>query len=84
MQTINYSADGKQVMVYHTDPSKAGSPDFEHKGMATLSAIPYGKKPDGTDDTDVLVLTCPICGATGVLPRDGGSEAQALFVACGK
>lgn len=76
---INYDADGT-VMVYHTVPSKAGTSDFEHKSRVVLADIPYSKKQDGTDDPDMLLVTCPVpgCGTRVWVPLIGGEEDQRL------
>lgn len=79
-QFINYDDNAKKVMVYHTVPSKAGTPDFEHKAMVSLTAILSGKRLDGTENTDVLEVDCPVpgCGTRSWVPLTGGEEAQRL------
>lgn len=76
-QLINYDTNGN-VMYYHTMPSDTGTANFEHKNMISLTNVPDGKKPDGSDDPNVLMPACPVCGETSGIPLLGGEEAQRL------
>lgn len=78
-QVINYEDDGT-VMVYHTIPSQQGTPDFEHKGRVVLADLVHGKKRDGTDDPDTLLVNCPVSGCrTHILVSlTGDEESQRL------
>ena len=88
---INYrtNATGNfAVMVYHTVPSKAGTPEFEHKSYVKVKDLKPAKKHRldakgitiEEDDPDVLEVRCPVpgCGTTCWVPLLGGEEAQRL------
>lgn len=91
-QLIDYRQDAEgdeMVMVYHTVPSKAGTPDFEHKSYVRLKDLKPAKKRAfdaakgimvEADDPDMIEVRCPVpgCDVTCWVPLLGGEEAQRL------
>lgn len=93
-QFINYrsnAAGDDEVMVYHTVPSLAGTPDFEHKSYVKLKDLKHSKvrrlagkgiemEVVEEDDPDMIEVRCPVpgCGTTCWVPLLGGEEAQRL------
>ncbi len=71
--------DNGDFLIYYTRPSKSGTPEFEHKVYVNLADVKKGKKPDGSDDDDTLIVECPCgCGMYASVPLAGGEEAQRL------
>lgn len=73
---MNYDGNGN-VMAYHAIVNDDGS-TTEHTGLVSVAAIPNRVAWDGSTDPDTLILTCPICGATGSVPLLGTRDAQYL------
>ncbi len=77
MQFLDFD-DQHRVRVYHTHPHLSGTPEFECGDWVDLTQAQHGTKLDGSDDPDVLVITCPTCGARSWVPILGGEDAQEL------
>lgn len=57
--------------------------ELQHGGTVSLSGVRFGRKVDGTVDTDWISVTCPVCGAISFHPVSGGADApriQKLFL----
>jgi hypothetical protein len=54
-----------------------------HGGPVAVAALAFGRQPDGSTDPTVVLLTCPVCGATSSHPIGGGADAgrvQKMFL----
>lgn len=50
----------------------------EHSGDIAVADIRFNKHPDGTPNPDVIILICPVCGATSEHPISGGCDAKRI------
>ena len=57
--------------------------ELGHTGAATFATVVFGRLVDGSVDSDVLIVACPVCGAVSCHPIGGGAApgpVQKLFV----
>ena len=71
IRPTKFNLDGS-VEVYHDERG--------HSGIVQLSDIQYAKKADGTDNTNFIVLECPIvgCNSASLHPISGGCNLEKI------
>jgi hypothetical protein len=59
------------------------APGGSHEGTLDPATVTYGQNIDGSDNLNVIVVPCPLCGSVSYWPPGGGADAllgQSLHV----